>query len=315
MLQGIFAAGDEANGLRDLRPRYGFTDEDDRLWPLGWPHLYILTEGDAPARGLTSTDAFFRAFDKLGPEIPAGVAVRLVRAYCRGRDAAAIVAALQRDEPLTDEEAEHAAHIALSSQFARTMIYALEALRTSAWVLDRMLNSLAGVDGAVWKARSSYAIYLPSALSCIAMVMRRSTKGDVERTRAELAALEKQIPYDSNTHEIHRLLRMIRGASDDIHDYYLFMATEAQRERIRARVESWLSSMRPADGWTPDARLCFLASDDLIAAHAKHVGRFNKAGREQLAVQFSRCARPEAVEVMRAVDNAFARRWLKVHGH
>lgn len=35
MQQGVFAAGDEASGLRDLRAGYGFTDEDDRLWALG----------------------------------------------------------------------------------------------------------------------------------------------------------------------------------------------------------------------------------------------------------------------------------------
>lgn len=240
------------------------------------PRLFVLTEGDGPARTLASTDAFFRAFDKLGPEIPTGVAVRLVRAYCQGSDAGAIVEALQRGEPLTDDEAERSAEIALSSQFARTMTYALEALRSSAWVLDRMQNALVRLDEAVWKMRSSYAIYLPGALSCIAMVMRRATKSDVERTRTELAALEKRISHDSNTHEVHRLLRMIRGPSDDVHDYYLFMASEAQWEHIRARVESWLSSMRPADGWTPDARLCFLAGDDLIAAHAKHIGRFTR---------------------------------------
>lgn len=314
-MQGIFEAGDQATGLKWVRPGFGFTEEDDRLWALGWPHLFYLTPGDIAPKTRTDRKAFHRTYDPIGPEMPAGMASKLVRYYTAGVDEAKLSAALQNDDPISEDEALAAAHYATSASFGHFLLYALEAIRSSAWVLEHVVNALENTPNEQWKL-SPHEAFSSNVTLRLPIVMLRARASDVERATARLRALAARLEA-AGLGEFHRGLQMLKRALDPVPPppWSHFLLTPDHAALVREHVVPTIATTKPADRFWPDARLAFLGGDPVIEAYVKHGAQLHKDHKKALVVGMTRCAHPSVPELMRSIGGTVGKKWLKAHGH
>lgn len=319
--QGIFAAGEAATGLTWKRAGFGFTDEDDRLWALGWPHLFFLTPGDVPDKALVDKKAFHRTYDPVfGPELPEGLAPRLVRYYTAVRTEEATLAALRTGGPLSDDEAANAARIATRDSFSRYLIYALEAVRSPAWVLEHVIDELERPSATEWDSRGNgLEAFGATAYTCLAMVMLRAAAPDVERARSRLATLADRLAAEGIQTEMNRayqmLLTVLGRARSSALAWNQHLLTPDDAAEVRELVIPLVEKMKPSNRAIADARLCFLGGEPVLLAYARHARQFYKDHQKALVVQLSRCAHPAVPEVMRQIGGTYGKKWLKAHGH
>ncbi len=314
-MQGILTAGDQATGLRWLQKGFGFTEEDDRLWALGWPHLFYLTPGDIAPKTRTDRNAFHRMYDPIGPEMPEGMAHKLVRYYTAGLDEGKLSAALQNDEPISDGEALVAARYATSASFGHYLLYALEAIRSSAWVLEHMVAALEDTSNEQWKL-SPHEAFSSNVTLRLPMVMLRAPAADVDRATARLRALASRLDA-AGLGQYHRGLQMLNKILDPVPppSGTHFLLTPEHAALIREHVLPAIENTRPADRFWPDARLAFTGGEPVVAAYVRHASQLHSSHKKALVLGLSRCAHPAIPDLMRAIGGAYGKKWLKAHGH
>jgi hypothetical protein len=317
MHQGVFAAGDQATGLGWLRPGFGFTDEDDRLWALGWPHLYVLVPGDATEKQRASSAAYARAFDAHGREMPAGMAVRTLRYYTALPRAEELVTAVNNTTELTDGEVEDIVRIAVRSNRGQVVVFVLEALRSSAEVATLVVAALDAISDADWKDDRPVEAFAGSAIKALHFVMLRMAAPDVDALRGRIAALADRVERLGVDPQIHRGLRALRFVLEPapVNHWYLEFLTPDHAATIQERIIPVFDKMKPADRELGDPRLAFLGGEPVIEAFARNALRFQKDHREAIVHGMTRCAHPAVVDLMKAINSTRAKKWLKAHGH
>ncbi|MCW5807051.1 MAG: hypothetical protein KIT31_32140 [Deltaproteobacteria bacterium] len=296
--QGAFAAGEDAAGLAALRPGFGRTAEDDRLFALGWPHLVYLVPGDATAKQLASPKVFSAAHPWRSGEVPAGAAPRMVRfAAAFGDGTAAEKAAIRSTGPIDDAEGFALARGALGWQFGDVMVYLLEALRGSPWVLAQLVAALEQL-APTWSDHSGWLEPLGAqAITALRYVLLRVSAADAAAARKRLAAVAKS----ARAGELDRAhLRLVELLSPAKADKEVANLTFVEPRDLRARVLAELRAFERGDAPVPDARWVFLAGDAVLDALLARVRDFDREQRAVLARHFARIAHPRAAELVRA---------------
>lgn len=316
MEQGIFAAGDAAVGLRWKRSGFGFTDEDDRLWALGWPHLCVLVDGDVPDKQLTSWSAYWKAYSEGGPEVPRGMVARTLRTAMVAQSQAALLAAARDPSPLRDEEVAELYRLAVRSPRGTEIMTLFEALRGSAVVAYRVLEQLESESLEAWQ-RGPLEAFGAGPILMLHFLMLRSTRADADAIRGRIHALADRLGaagLDVQMHRSYGSLRFVLAPEPQGH-WLLEYLTPEDAPRIRELLLPKLATMKPADRMPGDARWAFLGGEPIIEAFARHAKGFDKEHAAYLVVRMTRCAHPAVVELMTTVNNARAKKWLRAHGH
>lgn len=312
IVQGVFATGDAAVGLATLRAGFGLTPKDDRLFALGFPHLVYLVQGDASEQELAVAKKFSAKYGFTSGEIKAGVAPRMIRHVQTYRgDDKKWLAAIQNPDPLSDREAEQAAAFAITEGFGTMVVFLLEAQRSPSWVLEHVL---AAYEATKWGKTPGLEPFGQGALRALHYVMLRVTAAEAMAARARLAALAKIAvktakEFDRTVSFLTTLLDPT--TSDEIGD--LAMRTPGDAKLIRDKVIAYLADKKQ-DYTNPDARHAFLGGDEVTKAYAKYAKRFVVSQRAELVDQFARVAHPSVADLMSAIANGRAKKWLAARG-
>ena len=296
MSQGVFTAGDGASGLRWLQRGFGRTDEDDRLWALGWPHMFFTVPGDVPPKVIANRDAFFRYFSTVGPEVPEGFVTRLLRMY-NDQEAEALQPTVA---PLTEDEARSLAKDATADQYGHYLVFGLEALRSPGWVLEHVLDAFEARTIDNWKGFMESSA--GHALRALPMVMLRASEADAARATGRLRALADKLKA-AKVASFNRAFEMLRlvlaPKAKELWNVHLL--TPKHAKAVADLVVPELASMKPADRMPANARWAFLGGAPVLEAFGKHVKQLRVEEQKVLAAQLRRCAHPAVAKVMAAV--------------
>ena len=296
--QGIFASGADAFGLASLVQGFGRTEEDDRLFALGWPHLVYLVPGDASAKELADGPKFAAKCVFGTGEVKVGVAPRMLRFLRALRADSTDYSGIQEGGPLTDAEVDALVDFAASEQFGAMVTYLLEALRSPSEILEKLLKVLEARDAAAWfkhpvDAFGGGAIHGTHFLRLRVPQPESARAGD--RLAALLAKLEA-VEGEKFGHAFKMLQRVVRGRPEQVrHLSDLEFLGPGDAQRIRDEVLPKLATMKPADREWPDARLIFLGGEPVLLAHVEHHQRFHKEAQRTLMSDLARMAHPKAV--------------------
>jgi len=296
--QGIFASGADAFGLASLVQGFGRTEEDDRLFALGWPHLVYLVPGDASAKELADGPKFAAKCVFGTGEVKVGVAPRMLRFLRALRADSTDYSGIQEGGPLTDAEVDALVDFAASEQFGAMVTYLLEALRSPSEILEKLLKVLEARDAAAWfkhpvDAFGGGAIHGTHFLRLRVPQPESARAGD--RLAALLAKLDA-VEGEKFGHAFKMLQRVVRGRPEQVrHLSDLEFLGPGDAQRIRDEVLPKLATMKPADREWPDARLIFLGGEPVLLAHVEHHQRFHKEAQRTLMSDLARMAHPKAV--------------------
>lgn len=298
--QGIFASGADAAGLASRVPGFGRTEEDDRLFALGWPHLVYLVPGDASAKELADGPKFAAKYVFGTGEVKVGVAPRMLRFLRALRADSNDYSGIQDGGPLTDAEVDALVDFAASEQFGAMVTYLLEALRSPSEILEKLLKVLEARDPAAWfetpvAASGGGAIHAAHFLRLRVPQPESARAG--ERLAALLAKLEA-VEGDKPGHAFTMLYLVVIGQDEPANRFaVLQFVGPGAAQRIRDELIPKLATMKPADRAWPDARLIFLGGEPVLLAHVEHHQRFRKEAQRALMSDLARMAHPKAVEL------------------
>ena len=302
--QGIFEAGDAAVGLASLREGFGRTPEDDRLFALGWPHLVYLVEGDATPQALEGK-TFSSTYPFREGEVAVGVAPRMLRHVfmLRKGDRKKWLTAIRDASPLSEDEAKKLAKAAITEQMGTILVYLLEALRSSSWVLDRVLRAYE--DAAPkWHKVEGLEAFGDRALRALPFVMLRVTKGEAAAARKRLRAIAATLAK-GKVNEFDRAYAFLRLVLDPKRHatelWHLAMLAPKDATFVRERAVKYLSAMEEGDCADPDLRLAFVGGDAVTKLYMKHANQLDGRQRSILATQLARVrtasSRPSTADV------------------
>lgn len=296
--QGIFASGADAAGLASLVQGFGRTEEDDRLFALGWPHLVYLVPGDASAKELADGPKFAAKYPFVTGEVKVGVAPRMLRFLRALRENSTDYSGIQQGGPLTDAEVDALVDFAASENLGAMVTYLLEALRSPSEILEKLLKVLEARDPAAW-FETPVAASGGGAIHAAHFLRLRVPQPESARAGERLAALLAKLDAvegDNAGHASEMLERVVRGRPEQVrHLSDLAFVGTGDAQYIRDEVLPKLATMKPADREWPDARLIFLGGEPVLLAHVEHHQRFNKDAQRTLLSDLARMAHPKAL--------------------
>lgn len=258
---------------------FGFTDEDNRLWAQGWPFMIHPVPGAAAAK------------DKMYPHF--------------GEMKSGVIEAIA---PKTESERIEAARRAITSHGGMNELFLLEAVTSSAWVLDQVLDGLAALTAGDWKS-GNVETNAGNTFRALHFIMLRT---DAKAARERLRAIEKEAPQDP-MHRGAEMLRFILDSKPTQESWRLTYLSEKDAAVIAEVLLPQLARARPGDRFHVDARIIYLGGERVLEAVAKDIKKLHKGHQETLVQHLSRCAHPAVVDLMKTVNNGPAKKWLKAH--
>jgi hypothetical protein len=318
LVQGALVDSQSAFGLALLRPGYGRTPEDDRLYALGWPNMSWLTPGDASEKELDDRKLLSSRYPfECGP-IPAGVVPRRVRTLAEIRKNKGPGFAYLDASPIGAKERESLFDFALTEQlgFATTMM--LESILGTPVVLNGYVERLRKLKPKDWTGAFGSA---DGALRAIHFMLLRTEATQAKKLREELSRIHAAASKAGRSNALSALDVAVNGregversgereGDDDlIMDDAEYVLDDPGY--VRDKVLAAITKMKPADRGYVSGRLAFLGGDEVFEAIAKNIKRIHSSNRESLAVSLSRCAHPRVAEIMTALGTPTAKEWLK----
>ena len=176
-VQGALVDSRSAFGLAFIRPGYGRTPEDDRLYALGWPNMSWLTPGDASEPELDDRTLLSSRYPFECGAMPVGVVPRRVRALAELRKNKAPGFAYLDASPIGAKEREQLG-------FATTMM--LESILTTPVVLNGYVERLRKLKPKDWTGAFGRA---DGALRAIHFMLLRTEAAQAKKLREELSRI------------------------------------------------------------------------------------------------------------------------------
>ncbi len=317
-VQGALVDSRSAFGLAFIRPGYGRTPEDDRLYALGWPNMSWLTPGDASEPELDDRTLLSSRYPFECGAMPVGVVPRRVRALAELRKNKAPGFAYLDASPIGAKERESLLDFALTEQlgFATTMM--LESILTTPVVLNGYVERLRKLKPKDWTGAFGRA---DGALRAIHFMLLRTEAAQAKKLREELSRIHSVASKAGKSSALSAIDVAVNGregverSGEREGDAGLVMndAEYALDDPgyVREKVLAAITKMKPAERGFVHGRLAFLGGDEVFQAIAKNLKRIHSSNREMLAVSLSRCAHPLVAEIMTALGTPTAKQWLK----
>jgi len=316
---GAFEAGDAAYGMRFLRRGFGYTDDDDRLFALGFPHLVLPADVAVNLERLASKDTFhLRYYPWRGGVWSRALMERILPCYDDLSDPDTRAAAFTGEAPKLSFEAIANQVASDDLPYGDVFLYMVEALWGTSRTLQCALAAWEDVED--WREYPWEDVEMAAA---VPFLLLRVTAGDRKRFRARLKKIHERIVGQGagDTRAAAAFHIAAFGKPAKVEDEFRPWRTDCYRDPpdsdVGARLVEEMGKLRPADRAKFDGRLAFLGGDAATAALADGHARFHKTWHSSLVEQLARIRHPaikKAMTELAAKKNADAKAWLEDRG-
>ena len=296
IVQGSLVDVRSAAGRDGIRKGYGFTEEDDVLYALGWPRLVWLEPGDASAKELADSKLFSSRYRWDLRSMPIGAAPRSLRGLMDWRKQNSDSIDAQNDaSPIKPKEREAMLDFALTEMLGFGFTLRLEAIFTTPVVLDGLMDRLRKKKAKDWVG--AFGATANAAIGAMHWMLLRTEKARASQLREELSAIHKAMSKGTERSRALKALDLaVNGRAGVERSGYVndkgMLGNDVEYafddfDFVRAKALAFIPTMRPADRSWVSGRLAYLGGPDVLEAIAKNVKGVHTSHRDALALDLS----------------------------